>query len=168
MKTTLRTTGILIVAGIATVSAARRPQGKSQPPAPFNACSLLTKQEAAAALGEAVGDAEPTAGRSIQEGVTVSSCEYASPKSINRVLLNVWRASPATATQFHQMYQMVCASKTKDGLAGLGDVACWYSEKHEELQVLKGAIFMSIELRRSGNPTEAIKGVAKAALPRLP
>ena len=168
MEKTLRTTGMLIVAGIATVSAASRPQGRSQPPAPVNACSLLTKQEAAAALGEAVGDAKPaTAGRSMQEGVAASSCEYEG-KGINRVNLNVWRASPATAAQFHQMYQMVCASKTKDGLAGLGDVACWYNEKHEELQVLKGAIFMAIELRRSGNPTEAIKGVAKAALPRLP
>ncbi len=66
------------------------------------------------------------------------------------------------------MYAALCAQKTKDGLAGLGPVACWYNEKHGELQVLKGTTFFSIELRRSGDPTEAIKGVAKNVYGRLP
>jgi hypothetical protein len=61
----------------------------------------------------------------------------------------------------------VCGQKTRDALAGLGDIACWYSAEHEELQVFKGATFFSIELRRK-NPTEPIKMVAKAVLPRLP
>ena len=65
------------------------------------------------------------------------------------------------------MYRAFCAQKGKEGLSGLGDVACWYSDKHEELQVLKGATFFSIELRRSGNPTEAIKGLAKSVFDRL-
>jgi hypothetical protein len=55
----------------------------------------------------------------------------------------------------------LCAQKTKDGLAGLGDVACWYNEKHNELQVLKGTTFFSVKLNRSGNPTEPIKVAAK-------
>jgi hypothetical protein len=64
--------------------------------------------------------------------------------------------SPDTAA----MYRALCAQMGKEGLSGLGDVACWFSEKHEELQVLRGVTFFSIELRRSGDPTEAIKGVA--------
>src|SRR6266545_6889728 len=104
-------------------------------------------------------------GLSIQEGVDMSACTYEG-KGIDHLALNVWRASPANAAQFHQMYQMVCAQKTKDGLVGLGDVACWSDTKHEVLQVLKGATFIGIELRRS-NQTEAIKGVAKAAVARL-
>jgi hypothetical protein len=65
------------------------------------------------------------------------------------------------------MYTALCAQKGREGLSGLGDVACWYNEKHEELQVLKGTTFFSIELRKSGDPTEAIKGVAKRVFDQL-
>ena len=52
-------------------------------------------------------------------------------------------------------------------VGGLGDVACWYNDKHAELHVIKGSAFVSIELRRSGNPTEPIKAVMKKALAKL-
>jgi hypothetical protein len=61
----------------------------------------------------------------------------------------------------------MCAEKASKDLAGLGDVACWYNEKHEELHAIKAATFLSVELHRSGDPTEAIKGVMKKALDRL-
>jgi len=61
----------------------------------------------------------------------------------------------------------MCAQKSKDGLTGLGDVACWYNDKHGELQVLKGLTMYSIELRKSGDPTEAIKGVARKVYERV-
>jgi hypothetical protein len=63
--------------------------------------------------------------------------------------------------------RIVVAFNHLPGLAGLGDVACWYDEKHVELHALKGATLISVELRRSGNPTEAITGVMKSALERL-
>ena len=65
------------------------------------------------------------------------------------------------------MYKSLCAQKKNDGLTGLGDTTCWYNDKHEELQVLKGQTFFSIELRRSGDPTEAIKAVAKKVYDRV-
>ena len=71
--------------------------------------------------------------------------------------------TPETAS----MYKALCAQKGKEGLSGLGDVTCWYNDKHEELQVLKGTTFFSIELRKSGDPTEAIKGVAQKVFTRL-
>ena len=77
--------------------------------------------------------------------------------------MTLWRLSPDQAA----IYRALCAQKGKEGLSGLGDVTCWYSEKHEELQVLKGTTFFSIELRRSGDPTEAIKGVAKRVFDQL-
>ena len=142
---------------------------QSKAPAPFDACSLLTKQEAAAALGEPVKDGQSgTAARSIMPNTTATYCEYMSPTTVHKVHVNVWRATPAGAAQLKQMGQMVCAKKTKDGLAGLGDTACWYSEQHGELQVFKGANFISVEMSRKGDTTEAIKGVAKAAAARLP
>jgi hypothetical protein len=65
------------------------------------------------------------------------------------------------------MYKGMCAKMKSDGLAGLGDVSCWYNEKHEELHTIKGSAFLSMELHRSGDPTEAIKGLMKKALSRL-
>ncbi len=137
-------------------------QSNAVAPAPGDACSLLTKEDAAAALGEAVSGPKSTPSRSMGPAGTVSSCEY-SGSGIHSVHLNLTRLSPATVP----MYQQMCARAGKEGLVGFGDVACWYSAKHEELHVIKGAAFISIELRRSGDPTEAIKGVMKRALEHL-
>jgi hypothetical protein len=52
-------------------------------------------------------------------------------------------------------------------LAGLGDVACRYDDKHAELHVIKRNAFLSLELRRSGNPTEPLKAVMENALAKL-
>jgi hypothetical protein len=65
------------------------------------------------------------------------------------------------------MYKTMCDQQGKEGLTGLGDVACWYNAKHAELHVIKGAAFVSIELRRNGDPTEPIKALMKKALERL-
>jgi hypothetical protein len=137
-------------------------QAKPAAPATVVACSLLTKQDAAAALGEAVTGPKSTSGASLEAGMAASSCEY-SGSGLHKVHLNLQQLSPATAA----MYKAFCAEKKKDGLSGLGDVACWYNDKHEELQVLKGTTFFSVELRRSGDPTEAIKGVAKKVFDQL-
>ena len=131
-------------------------QGPSREPAASPACSLLTKEDAAAALGEAVKG--PTAS-SMPGGP--SSCGY-SGSGIHSVTLNLMPLTAATAG----MYKMMCAQKGKEGLTGLGDVTCWYNDKHGELQVLKGMTFFSIELRKSGDPTEAIKTVARKVYDR--
>ena len=161
----------MVFAGLAalTLVGAAAAQGRSSTPAPFTPCSVLTKAEAAAALGEAVKDgASGTARGSMLPNTTATYCEYASTTSVHRVHLNIWHAAPEGVAQLKQMGLMVCGKKTKDGLAGLGETACWYSEKHGELQVFKGANFVSIEMSRSGDTTEAMKTVAKHVLPRLP
>ena len=91
-----------------------------------------------------------------------SSCEYTG-SGIHRVQLTLRPFTSATAG----VYKTMCAQKGKEGLSGLGDVTCWYNDKHEELQVLKGNAFFSIELRRSGDPTESIKTVARKVYERL-
>jgi hypothetical protein len=65
------------------------------------------------------------------------------------------------------MYRAMCAEKGKDGLAGLGDMSCWYNNDHEELQVIKGTTFLSIDLGGIKNPTEPIKAAARSVLARL-
>jgi hypothetical protein len=91
-----------------------------------------------------------------------SSCEYEG-SGLHVVHLNVMPFDTATAT----MYKAMCAQKSREGLTGLGDVTCWYNDKHGELQVLKGLTVFSVELRKSGDPTEAIKGVARKVYDRV-
>lgn len=157
------TTAVAAMIAIAIV-AARAPRADAQArssaaPATTGACSLLTKQDAQAALGEPVTGPRSTGGRTPQEP---SACEYTG-SGLHKVNLNLMPLAPDMAA----MYKAMCAQKTNDGLAGLGDIACWYNPKHEELQVMKGTTFFSIELHKSGDPTEAIKGVAKQALTHL-
>jgi hypothetical protein len=126
-------------------------------PTAVDACSLLTKEDATAALGEAV-----TGPKATKSPNGPSACEYEG-SGLHVVHLNVYPLTAATAGA----YKAVCAKKKKDGLTGLGDDTCWYSDKHEELQVLKGTTFFSIEMRRSGDPTEAIKAVAQKVYARV-
>jgi hypothetical protein len=156
MSRFMRSAGIVIVATLITSATA------AKSPAPDDACSLLTKDDAAAALGEAATGPKLTGPMSDGSGATVSSCEYTG-SGIHRVRLNLTRL-PASSVP---MYKGICAQKSNDGLAGLGDVACWYNDKHEELHVSKGTAFLSIELRRSGNPTEPNTALMKKALAKL-
>ena len=163
-RSTPFTTGLLLVIVLVTDSLldahaapAATASNAPHPGTTPTACSLLTKEDAADALGEPVQGPERT------EMGDVSSCEY-SGSAINRVHLNLMRFPKEQA----QMYAAMCAQKGKQGLTGLGNVTCWYNEHHEELQVLKGTLFFSVELRRNGDPTEAIKRVAKRVYDRLP
>ena len=132
-------------------------------PAPGDACSLLTKEDAAAALGEAATGPKATGPMTDGSGATVSACEYTG-SGYHRVQLDVRRVP---ASQLAIFKGIICNKKTKDGLAGLGDLACWYNAEHEELHVIKGAVFLAVELRRSGNPTEPSIAVIRKALAKL-
>jgi hypothetical protein len=156
MSRSIRSIGVAFIAIIVTSAAAAPPPG--------DACSLLTKEAAAAALGEAaIGPkAMVIPGSPSGPGSTVSSCEYTSAgeHSIQLILTTLTSKSVP-------MFRAMCAEKKSADLAGLGDVACWYNDKHQELHAFKGVAFISIKLERNGNPTEAIKSVMKQALDRL-
>ena len=156
MSRSVRSAGIVIIATLITFATA------AKSPAPDDACSVLTKEDAAAALGEAAAGPKATGPMSDGTGATVSSCEYTG-SGIHRVQLDLTRL-PASSVP---MYKQMCAKGGTDGLAAMGDVACWYNDKHEELHVIKGTVFLSIELRRGGNPTEPIKALMKKALAKL-
>jgi len=146
-----------LVAAILATAIVLSAQAPSHDPAASPACSYLTKEDATAALGEAV-----TGPEGVSMGGGTSTCEY-SGSGIHTVHLNVIAMDAATMA----MYKAMCAQKGKEGLTGLGDVTCWYNDKHGELQVVKGTTFFSIELRKSGDPTEAIKGVARKVYERV-
>jgi len=127
-----------------------------------DACAFLTKQDAVAALGEDVTQSDAKSGLPVGPGTTAASCEYTGT-GYHRIQLTLIRMSPDVAA----MYRAMCAKKAKEGLAGLGDMSCWYNDDHEELQVLKGTTFFSIELGGVKNPTEPIKAAAKSVFARL-
>ena len=156
MSRSIRSAGLVVVTTLITSVAA------AQTPASGEACSLLSKEDAAAALGEAATGPKSVGPIKDGTGATVTGCEY-SGSGIHSIKLNVTRM-PASSVP---MYKMMCAKAKSDGLAGMGDVACWYNDKHAELHVIKGTAFVSVELRRNGDPTEPITTVMKKALAKL-
>lgn len=152
----MRLAACIAVLILATAGVASAQSNKS--PAASLACSLLTKEDAAAALGEAISKGPDAT--SLPGGP--STCDFEG-SGIHHIQLSLIPMKADEAA----MYTAMCAQKKKDGLTGLGAVTCWYNDKHEELQVLKGTMFMTIEMRRSGDPTEAIKAAAQKAYARL-
>ena len=147
-------------AGMGNVAAPARPV-QTATSAVDHDCSMLTKQDAAIALGETVTG--PKIERSPnRNGVIGSVCVYEGSRR-HRVLLMVARLPANDAARI----QGVCAQQAQEGLSGLGDVACWYNEGHDELWVFKGTTFLSFHLFKDGDPTDAIKGLAQKVFDQL-
>jgi hypothetical protein len=145
-------------------------QGRSAtPPDPINACSLITGQEAVTAVDEELRPPKAAvAARSVVPGAAASSCEYAGRGGLRTVQINVWRVSADGAPGLKRTFQTNCEKKSTGGLAGVGDGACWYSAARDEVQILKGVTLIDILVRKSGDATEALKVLARAAAGRVP
>ncbi len=94
----------------------------SKPAAAIDPCTLVTRQEAAAAVGEPVGDGKSTVvdtkGNPTLEGG--GSCAYDSPSSVHYIKVNMYRYPASIAAA----YRKRCAQKEQ--VPGVVDVACWY------------------------------------------
>ncbi len=161
MRGTTGSTSLVTLATIIVVGLASPVVPASAAPAD-DACALLTKQDAVAALGEDVTMSGSKSGLPMGPGMTASSCEYTG-SGYHKIHLSLMRFSPDTAA----VYRGMCAKKGHEGLTGLGEMSCWYDNEHEELQVLNGTTFLTIELRGLKNPTEPIKAAAKSVFARL-
>lgn len=165
MSRSIRSARTTIIAAMFTLSSGLF-LAAARAPAPGDACSLFPKEDAAAALGEAASG--PKATGPIKDaagpGSTVSACEYTG-SGLHKVQLNLTRLAASSVAIFKGM--CTNAKAGHDGLTGLGEVACWYNAKHAELHAFKGSVFLSVEMNRSGNPTEPIKALMKKALARL-
>jgi hypothetical protein len=161
MRGTTNSASFVTLATVIAVGLASPAVPASAAPAD-DACAYLTKQDAVAAFGEDVTQSESKSGLPMGPGMTAASCEYVG-SGYHRIHLTLMRMSPDTAA----IYRGMCAKKGHEGLAGLGDMSCWYDKDHEELQVLKGTTFFSIELGGIKNPTEPIKAAAKSVFAKL-
>ena len=134
-------------------------------------CGLINLNDAASALGEAVDAAKRSAARTIPAvpgvSVTAQNCSYDSTTTAHSVSLDLWSVAAADADKLKQgIDQIVCASKEK--IAGLGDVACWYSTTHDELQVAKGGAFVDLTISNGGKAADQpLMSLAQSALGRL-
>ncbi len=144
-------------------------------PASFDPCSLVTKTEAAAALGEAVGDGESVGPISQSHSIagltlTIYHCGYQSPTTVHEVEFDVWRGPSGSAGQVRQSIDAVCRQFGKERLSGFGDVACWYDSSHKELSLVKGATYINVRVSPAANvdPAEVVKTITKKILERLP
>jgi hypothetical protein len=138
----------------------------------IEACRLVTKDEAATALGEAVKDAAGlnVGNQDIAPGITVSisSCTFDSNTGLRSVEVTFWRAAGTLSPQLRQAFeQFLCAQKER--VNGLGDLACWYDSTHTELQVLKGTTFVDVQITQASGPdrSDALRTLAQRALARL-
>ncbi len=149
-----------IAVGVLLLSAGALP-ATAAPDGAANACTLLTRDEASAAVGSPVSEGKLTAGKSMSAaGIEVSGCT--STAGSNDLSMSLWRFSPS-AQQSLEIYRGLC--KQKEQAPGLGDLACWYNASHNELQVLKGSTLLIFELR--GRSPAALTTLAKQALGRL-
>ncbi len=138
----------------------------------IEACRLVTKDEAAAALGEGVKDPDGVnvGTQDLAPGLTatISSCTFDSSSGARSVEVTFWKAGGTVASQLRQAFeQLLCAQKER--VTGLGDLACWYDSTKTELQVLKGATFVDFQITQASGPdrSEALKTLAQKALARI-
>jgi hypothetical protein len=158
-----------IIAGVApglAAGAARPGFDQSKPAATpsvsgVDACTLLTREDAATAVGGTVGEGKSTDVKG--GGLPAKGCSYEG-SGLNQITLNMFLFAPGSPEV--QVYRGLCAQKEQ--VAGLGDIACWYDGKHRELQALKGSTVMLIQVTRSGDASEPLKAAMKKVIDRLP
>ena len=162
--------------GASSAQPTTKPQATDQPSASrektsaatvtkIDACTLITKAEAEAILGEPAKDAEKT-DNSIA-GNLVSECKYASanPASIKAVAIRTsqWPTTLATKYEFEQ--PKLSGAEGID-VPGIGDAAI-YRSNVKTLFVLKGNVYMMVMLFEIDSATDSTKTLALKALSRL-
>ena len=150
------------------------------PEEPLDACSLLTNDEIQTAMGEALK--ETKADRQVEEGLTISQCNFALGTPLRWINLRVvQRSEDAKARNPRQVWQETIgrdgdeAEKRKkapqERVPNLGDEAFWTGgPKTGGLYVLKGNRFFRLHVGGEANQAVKIeKGtqLARSILQRL-
>jgi hypothetical protein len=117
---------LILLASFSLTAGARRPGaiGQSRPaaatPGAGDACTLLTKADAEAAVGGPVGEGKAT--NLNDGGQAAKTCAYDGAGG-RHIQLNMFFSPPARQVQ---VYRGLCAQKEQ--VAGLGGIACWYAK----------------------------------------
>jgi hypothetical protein len=136
-----------------------------------DACGLLSKDDAAAGLGESVRDplAVTLGTQAVGPGITVSmsSCVFDASNGPRTVSVNYWKAAGNLAPQLRQAAEQVfCVGKER--VSGLGDFACWGDSTHAELLIVKGSGFIDVQITgATTNRAAALQTLAQKVLTRV-
>jgi hypothetical protein len=165
---------VLLLVGVVLTGCGGSATGASGKSGSIDACQLITKADAEAALGETVKAPEnPITGEGI---AVVTSCKYtvAAAPSVNNVSLIVRRLDTAAASRkdFEQLKQdtVTKLNVTPEDVAGIGDGAIWIGGIYNQLSVLHGKVQLLISVMgpQGATPDAAAKTLAAKALSRLP
>jgi hypothetical protein len=161
-------------------ASANQTAAKEDPTSAIDACTLLTKEEAAAVQGEPF---KATKGdRKSGAGLTVSQCYFELPTTVNSIVLTVTQKTdgpggrdPSQSWQeiFHREKE-----RKKEGeeaepqkIEGIGDEAFWTGTRvGGALYVLKGNCYIRISVGGAGDQAQKIeksKALAESVLKRL-
>jgi hypothetical protein len=144
--TTIRFRSAVLILATILMTGRMRPLTAQGAPTPVDACTLVTVQEASAVMGGQVKPPKP--GRTISSTLgpglptAVSGCTFDTGQ--RNMTVGVRHTLDSAAGGLKQMIQVVCQGK--QAIADVGDQACSYSAQHGELQAVKGATFLTIEL----------------------
>ena len=138
--------------GSATASASAKPASHGS----ADACTIVTEQDASAALGADPGPGVPDA----QSGVT--ACTYGAAPSMVSV-----HVSPAGKAEFDQMHGQPVEGATPVDLSGIGDAAFGiFQAPLASIAFYRGSSYVSIVIFADGSQDRAVT-LATAAAGRL-
>lgn len=110
-------------------------------------CNILSKEDVEGAFGVSMLDPEyvplPDVG-----AATVGSCSYVAAETSDSFSLTLYAGGGPQG-----LIDGACANKDS---AGVGDQSCWYSEAHEEIQMLSGSNFVDLFVTTVDGDAEAI------------
>ena len=147
------------------------------------ACTLLTKEEAAAVQGETFKSTK--ASGKTGAGLTISQCYFEMPTPVNSIVVTVTqKATGADARDPRESWQEIFhrekTSEKKEGegeekepqkIEGIGDEAFWTGNRvGGALYVLKGNTYIRISVGGAGDQAQKIeksKTLAQSVLKRL-
>jgi hypothetical protein len=136
----------------------------------YNACTLITQDDAVHVLGQQVGAGQlspTTTSTQAIPGVTITiqSCVYTSTTTSNSLSAAMWSVVPAGATTLKDGVTAICASKEK--ISDLGQVACWNDNNHDEIKVLQDAVYLDLSVPGGEGVGEDLRTLAETAINEL-
>jgi hypothetical protein len=138
-----------------------------------DACTLVTREEAAAALQVAVSapNVVRVPPQPLTPGLTVEviSCEYATANGFPSITASIWRATGAGASQLRPLLeQSACVGSER--VTGVGDLACWTESDRSGMIALRGTSVVQIDVLQGAPPpisSDNLRTIMMRALTRL-
>jgi hypothetical protein len=163
-------------------ASANQTAAQEDPTSAIDACTLLTKEEAAAVQGEPFKATKGS--RKSGAGLTVSQCYFELPTTVNSIVLTVTQKTDGPggrdpSQSWREIFHKEKALEKKEEgeekgpqkIEGIGDEAFWSGNRFGgAVYVLKGNCYIRISVGGAGDEAQKIeksKALAESVLKRL-